>query len=200
MKQMKRSWHHLLDEPFTWIFYCFFQPAKFTREFEVQGFSKRIVPMLRLALPMFLISYLFVLAARGILIAISLVQYPDAVDFLLSTAGYTVLSIVFGMVVGIVFGMVIGIVFAMVVGIVLGMVVGVPGDIIFGITFAIVSGIIGGILLGRVVGIVGGIALGMVIGIVGGITGGEIALGILGGDITFSGLAGTIGMVGGFMV
>src|SRR5947209_4083922 len=53
----KQLWHRILGEPFVWLFYCFFQPARFRRQFEGKSLGLRIVLMLRLALPLFLVSY-----------------------------------------------------------------------------------------------------------------------------------------------
>src|SRR6266487_3357091 len=64
MERVKRAWQYLFIEPFIWLFYCFFQPARFRREVEIRDLSKRIVPMLRLALPLFLISYPFAFLMR----------------------------------------------------------------------------------------------------------------------------------------
>src|SRR5437763_3019963 len=57
MNYMKRAWRYILMEPCSWLFYCFFQPARFKRECESKEFLKRMISMLRLALPMFLCSY-----------------------------------------------------------------------------------------------------------------------------------------------
>lgn len=57
MSYIRRTWHYIFTEPFTWLFYSFFQPARFKREHETKGLVKRMVSMLRLALPMFLCTY-----------------------------------------------------------------------------------------------------------------------------------------------
>src|SRR2546421_1861923 len=50
---MKQLLRYLILEPFTWIFYCYFQPSFFKREIEPIGVTKRVVPILRMLLPMF---------------------------------------------------------------------------------------------------------------------------------------------------
>src|SRR5712692_6909567 len=67
IKTGQQAWHYVLAEPFTWLFYCFFQPARFKREFEVQSLWRRIGLMLRLALPIFLVSYPLALVVQVIL-------------------------------------------------------------------------------------------------------------------------------------
>jgi len=57
MTQLQRVWNMLATEPCTWIFYCFFQPTRFRKEWEIQDVRKRVLPMLRLILPMVLISF-----------------------------------------------------------------------------------------------------------------------------------------------
>ena len=42
MKFMKRNWHYLLAEPFTWLFYYFTQPTRFKQVVEAKNLSERI--------------------------------------------------------------------------------------------------------------------------------------------------------------
>src|SRR6266480_3314690 len=83
----KLIWHYVLVEPFFWLFYCFFQPLRFRSEFEVPSFWKRIVPMFRLALPIFLLAYPFAFIVQLILSSNFLSGEGLSVpDFLLTTA------------------------------------------------------------------------------------------------------------------
>src|SRR5258708_2853302 len=91
MKPIERVWHYLLADPFTWLFYYFFQPAEFRREFETKDFAERILPMLRLTLPIFLVSY-------------PLSFFSNWWAILLGTVGGVVLGIVGGIRWGIVGG------------------------------------------------------------------------------------------------
>src|SRR5450755_1335531 len=61
MKFLERGWRYLLAEPFIWIVYCFFQPARFQREIEIPGYFqlKRMGPILRVGIPLLLCSFLF---------------------------------------------------------------------------------------------------------------------------------------------
>src|SRR5216684_8162622 len=107
MKTGRLVWHYVLAEPFTWLFYCFFQPTRFKREFEVQSLWKRVVPMLRLALPIFLVSYPLALVVQAILASRPPV---NIFSFLLATAWATVLAVGWGIVGGIVADISVGIV------------------------------------------------------------------------------------------
>jgi uncharacterized protein len=55
MKTLKWLSTYLLIEPFYWIYWCFRQPVRFAQEVESRDYSKRVVPMVRLILPLFLI-------------------------------------------------------------------------------------------------------------------------------------------------
>lgn len=114
MQLMKQIWRYILAEPFTWIFYRFFQPAKFKREYEREGSLTRIIPMSRLALPMFLVSYSFslilwlilykALAAldlAGLSFKEVFVTVPSFSSFLLATAWSAFLGVLFGIMLGI---------------------------------------------------------------------------------------------------
>src|SRR5438045_3818446 len=83
MKSLERGWRYLLAEPFTWIVYCFFQPARFQREIEIPGYfkPKRIVPMLRVSISLFLFSFLFFCYALYIAIMFHL-SVINTIDFL----------------------------------------------------------------------------------------------------------------------
>ena len=67
MKRIKDIWQWLWIEPLTWIFYCFFQPVKFRREIERQGFLPRLRCMCQLAPLLFILIYPPTLSARVLL-------------------------------------------------------------------------------------------------------------------------------------
>ncbi len=180
---MKKAWDYLLAEPFTWMFYAFFQPSRLEREFVPEGRWQRFILMLRVILPMILLAYPIGVIGHLLLIPFHLVLHTEIVSILLETA----LGIAFGIVGGIAFGIAgeitFGIAFGIVGGIALGIVGGIAGGIAFSIAFSIALGIVGGIAEGIVSGIVLGIVGGIAFGIAGGIAGG-IAFGITFG-ITF---------------
>src|SRR5437762_1149938 len=57
MSYIQRAWRYVMTEPFTWLFYAFFQPVRFKREYESKGIIHRMSAMLRLVLPIFLCTY-----------------------------------------------------------------------------------------------------------------------------------------------
>src|SRR6266487_1270541 len=102
----KQTWHYVLSEPFVWLFYCFFQPTRFNNEFEVQSLWNRIVPMFRLALPMFLLSYPFAFVVQVILSSrfSSSGREFNILSFLLTVAWITIISVAWGTIGGIIGG------------------------------------------------------------------------------------------------
>src|SRR5205823_3537253 len=120
------------------------QPQRFRREFETQypRFRQRVVPMLRLIIPIFLVSYPLALASQAALIPLHL-EPSDAFLLLLNTA--------LGVAGGIAFGVAVGIAFGVAVGIAGGIAVGIAGGIVGGIAGANAFGIAGGIAGGIVV-------------------------------------------------
>jgi hypothetical protein len=207
MIRVRAIWHYIWEEPFSWIRDCFFQPAKFNREFGRRTLAQRSRSMLRLALPMFLVSYPFVLVARAVFIAFHLLPLSDITGFLLVPAIGTIFSIIasvpigvtvdiaYGIASGIGFGIAAGITGGGIVGgiaygVVGGIAYGIAADIAFGIRVDIAAGIVIGIAAGIVYdvagdiahSIVGSIAYGIASGIAIGI-GADIALGIVGGIV-----------------
>src|SRR5258705_11926236 len=67
LSPFQHIWQYLLAEPCTGLFLCFFQPNRCGTEYEQQGVLKRIVLMLRLALPLFLLTYPFAVALQVLL-------------------------------------------------------------------------------------------------------------------------------------
>src|SRR5438874_894128 len=107
---MKSVVHFWLIEPFCWLFYCFFQPTRFVREYEQQSISQRVIPMLRLIFPLFLFSYLLALILQLIFFLVthgptllqnSVALNLDFVVFLEVSAAFALLGVVIGCIVGI---------------------------------------------------------------------------------------------------
>src|SRR5207248_8298851 len=128
MKHMRRVWRYVLAEPFMWLFYCFFQPGRFKRECESKDFLKRMISMLRLALPMFLYTYPLALGVqllggleRNLPVPIvenpmfrpDSVTGPGLMHILLAIALASVVSIAFGVLWGIAGGLAGGIAWGM---------------------------------------------------------------------------------------
>ncbi len=178
-KTGRQAWHYVLAEPFIWLFYCFFQPGRFKREFEVQSLWRRIGLMIRLALPIFLVSYPLALVVQA------LASRPPAniFSFLITTAWATVLGVGWGIVGGVLGDIRLGIILgaALSIG-------GIAGNsalgIIEGIAVAIALGVIAGTIRGASWGTIGGILGALVGGIAWGgawlITGGSTRVVIVG--------------------
>ena len=198
MKYMKRTWHYMFAEPFTWLFYCFFQPERFKRDYEETGFSRRMLLMFRFIIPMFLCSYSLALVVHVILLAVFpelylsrgvFVQNANTMSILFDTTLATVLGLTGGIVAGILFGLAVGLTFGLAIsfagcvtidtiftggenvldGIVYGLAFGMLVSSVFGTTRRGTS------MLGTFLVIVGGMTVGSIIGVVGGVIGGAIA-------------------------
>src|SRR5712692_4364997 len=97
----KQIWHYLLGAPFTWLFYCFFQPARFRSQFEGNRPWNRLAMLLRLALSLFLVSYPFAFLVQLILTS----NFPASrlsgeelttLGLLLSTGWTAVINVLWG--------------------------------------------------------------------------------------------------------
>src|SRR6266705_1692310 len=153
MKYVKQVWHYLILEPFKWLFYCCFQPTTFKKEFEIKGFWQRVVPMIRLALPIFLVSFPFVLAGQFIpcegSVGIDFSCHSETTWNLLPAIAEATVT---GVGLGVIWGITGSIRWGIVGGIALGIVYGIAGstniDIIRGITVAIGLALVGGMIIG----------------------------------------------------
>src|SRR6266487_3777597 len=223
MKYMKRAWQCVLGEPCTWLFYCFFQPTRFKKECESKDFMKRTESMLRLVLPMFLCSYPLALCMqiiggveRNLPIPIVVnpvfrpvsVTGPGVMQFLLTIALVSVVSITFGVLWGIAGGLAGGIAWGLVLSIagaigsvgmwdtslgVSSFVKALENKTVLSTEISIFMGLLGGVVGGiaRLIAKEKDIRKDIIEGIIGGIVGG-----ILG--YSLGGIAGAIvGAIGG---
>jgi hypothetical protein len=198
MKRVRAVWHYVWEEPFSWIRDCFFQPAKFNREFGNNKLIQRSILMLRLALPIFLISYPFGIVARAIFIALHFISFSGIIGFLLTP----ITGIAIGIAIGITGGIAGIIAESILEGLAFGIAGGIAGSILGGLAFGNAGTIAGGIAGDIIASITGGISAGIIFGITAGIPFGiaiifmeglgiAITEGILGG--TSFGLAAGIG-------
>lgn len=182
MEQTRQAGYDLLVEPFTWLFYRFVQPTRFKRTLEPKGLLKRIALLLRLALPMFLLSYLPALIVKGLIS-----PNPDLRLILLTTAIGTVLGITVGVAVGIVLRVAVGIAIGIVLGIAAGIAVGGTSSIAVGIFLGTFFGTIGshpraiGICIG--LGFLAGLALDLTAHIAFSMTSGIVTVVVAGGSL-----------------
>lgn len=131
MKYLQSAYRYLLVEPFLLLFRAIFEPGRFRREYEISGwrFWKRIVPMLRLFLPMFVFCYPIALIADPLLVLLRLASYHDLANFFVVTSIYIAVGVAGGVVFGIAGGIVLGIVSGMFLGIGGGVGGGIPDGI-----------------------------------------------------------------------
>jgi len=192
LSTFQRIWRYLLAEPCTWLFLCFFQPTRFSTEYEQQGFLKRSVLMLRLALPLFLLTYPFSVALQALLTGCFLSCNSTASS---SISIDVPLYMVQAAALGIGCGMVAGVLGDIGLGIVSGAALGMTG-IVVGNTDV---GFTRGVAVAMVLGLVGGTARGQRWGIKGGILGSLV--GGLGWAIAWSLAMGTTkGALGGVLI
>ncbi len=117
MNYLKRAWLYLALEPFIWLFCCLFQPAKFKEEFNKEDLKDRIKPMLRLILPIFVVSvypFFFFVISLGGLFGLDIIS-----------SAYLFVAAVWSTFPGIVIGIVWGILVDMATGIFSGILLGI---------------------------------------------------------------------------
>jgi uncharacterized protein len=192
MDNLKRAWHYLMVEPFSWIFYCIFHFDTFSREFDAEGPLQRIRQTLRLSIPMFLFCYPFGLLGHFLLLLFHISIYSNINAIFISTAFESSVLIALGATVCITSGIAFGIAIGVASCIAFGIAFGIAGGIVFVIAF-VIAFIIAVIIAIRITGIAGGIALGITLGIADGIVGGAIASGNAVGGIAL-GITGSIAL------
>jgi uncharacterized protein len=162
LSTFQHTWQYLLAEPCTWLFFCFFQPTRFGTEYEQKGLLKRFVFMLRLALPLFLLTYPFAVALQllftGCFLSCNSIGISSiGIDRMLLMVQATILGIGCGIVAGVVGDVGLGIVLSVALGMT-GIVVGNTGmGFTRGIAIAVVLGLVGGTGRGQKWGIRGGV-------------------------------------------
>lgn len=209
MSQMKQAWHYVFVEPFTWLFYYFFQPTRFKEEVEVKSFLERAIKLLRLELPMFLCYFLVAYIVR-IMIYTNMPNFylpcspngPGLTNscFLSSALLGTIWGGVLTASAGIIFGITFGITLTLAGGIVGGIISSASSGTLVGIVFALAYGITFGLLLGLsasgredrksnflVISTLG-ITVGLVLGSLGGLIFGLLG-GLLVGDVGASAIS-----------
>lgn len=169
MRVLQRMWHYLLAEPFTWIFYCFFQPLRFALEYGQEKFPRRLNRMLRLLLPMFLLAYplallLYMLLRNPVTSKLYLPTNISITGLLLSIAFASLLALLGGFLGGLLGDVRIGIV--------LGIALGITGIVFNQINIGLTKGVAIAIALGLTGGLIGGTTWRMQGGLIGGFVGG----------------------------
>src|SRR2546421_228542 len=160
---LSRIWRYLLAEPGTWLFLCFFQPARFESEYGQRFFLQRMALLLRSVLLLFLLSYPFAVAMQVLLpnCLLSCTSFKASfagMNLLLPVAQASALGIACGMVAGLLGDVGVGIVLGIALGMT-GVVVGhVEGGFARGLVIAAALGLVAGTGRGQQWGIRGGVA------------------------------------------
>jgi hypothetical protein len=193
MGALKRLGQDFISEPFYWLFYCFFQPARFQKDFTQIAPLKRMAMMSRLLLPMFLCTYPPAMLIRMSLFAASPQLYHHyfattaaghafpLTAFLFDATWATLLSCLMASLFGSLFGTEYGILFGLTDGIVNGIIIymgntlvimllcGLASGLLLGLTFNSTAVIKRGGLKTTVIGIIYGVAAGSIVGLITGI-------------------------------
>ena len=110
--QEKFFTRRLLREPLTWIFYCFFQPTRFSHEIEVEGRHLRRRRMYQLFIPLFIGMFPLALITQAIVIWLA--ANGSVTNFIVASSfgwliAATLLTLFAAVLVGSYFGLVSGI-------------------------------------------------------------------------------------------
>jgi hypothetical protein len=201
MGELKQPGQYFIIEPFYWLFRCFFQPARFQKDFVQIPLSRRMKMMLRLILPMFLCTYPPALLIRVGLFSLSphLYQhyFTSTLDFeifffLFDATWSTILSCAGGSLFGSLFGVEYGIVFGLTDSIVNGIIIHMSNNTLIMLLCGVAAGLFLGLTfngarimkrsglkttsLGVICGIIVGSATGFITGIFCGFGAGSVLL------------------------
>ncbi len=180
MVQAKWNWQTLrptfgrfcqeaLGKPFGWLTLCFFQPAHFREEFEHYRFARRFTLMLRLAIPILLLSLLVALPIQTLLASC----VHSCPSFHLSFLTGTMLtSVLWATLFGVACGLIVGMLGEIGFGIILGLALGITGVVIGDIPMGFVKGVAVAMALGLIAGTGRGFQWGIMHGVIGSILGG----------------------------
>ncbi len=173
---MERAYRSNLGEPLKWIVLALFQPDRFRATCEPEGWRQRVHMLARLIVPLTLLSYLFVILVRTVLLPAHLVALPDETHLLpIGRLWVPVIGVAFGLALGMVLGTIWGVAFGIVVSLTAGMVFGLPGIYAllytnaFGAWLVPVIGLAAGCALGLTFGLAWGVAFGVIVGLAAGI-------------------------------
>ncbi len=224
MGQFKRIWHYLMVQPVIWLFYYFFQTARFKREMEQERIAKRLIPALRLAFPLFFGCFSLSLIVRMLLYTLFPKLYDlyfppnfftlnaNVLQFWFDNLWVTIFCIIGGVVVMVVFGFVLGITICIAITLASGICIQASTDVVVALSFGVLFGVLSGLtfvstrtitrrsIIRMIVGIALGIIGGCCMGIIGGFWGGVI-VGIVGGPAVGPTILGSVGggLVGGVL-
>jgi hypothetical protein len=193
MQRWKQFWLYWYYEPLIWLLRCFFQPAGFRQDIEVEQFSQRMFLMLRLMLPMLSWTYPLALLIRVILYAtvpswygdfhihLLMLWQSDALPFVFEATWQAVLGCVVGGFLGGMFGLVYGIAFGLafsagggivtydmpdsVISVIIGLILGLTLGLTFNSGWVVKRGGVRGAALASVVVAIGSMVTGVAVSI-----------------------------------
>ncbi len=156
MQRWRKLWIYWCYEPGIWILRCFFQPAGFQRDIEVDQLSRRMLLMLRLIPAIFGFTYPLALVIRVVLYTLDPALYSGYIihwnTFWQSDGLLFVLEATFQALVGCLAGGLLGGMFGVVYGVVFGLSFCLGGGILSysmsDVPVAITIGLILGVILG----------------------------------------------------
>ena len=190
MEALKQARQYFIIEPFYWLCRCFFQPARFQKDFAQIPPARRIKLMVRLFLPMFLCTYPLALLIRIGLVAFFPQLYPhyftsalglNVFSFLFDATWVSILSCAIGSLFGSFFGVEYGIVFGLIDSIANSIIVQMSDTIVLMLLCGVFAGFLLGLTFNRTrvmkhggfkitsQGVIYGIILGSAIGFIAGI-------------------------------
>lgn len=153
MEYMRRAWNFWVVEPWTWITYCFLQPAKFAEIYDIRHLFERkhLKYALQLITAIFLVSYPVALLIQ---IGFSLAAGSPWLDF------HFFLVVAAGCLGGIVSGFALGVIGRGRESILLALIGGLTADIPFGLTVGLTTFTLSNFVLSLIVLSLEGLALG----------------------------------------
>jgi hypothetical protein len=154
-------WSYLLTEPLKWIRVSYLQPSNFWREFEKEDRVHRIVPMLRLTLPLLLPSYLFsllLIVSLGLSEALYTV-FPYFGNGWFTAACLAVIVVVIPLMIGVLYGIRYGIYSVLLIAAVIGLLSGMLIEFGIGILYSVREVIVPSFFFCTVEGLLLGMAL-----------------------------------------
>jgi uncharacterized protein len=159
-------WKNVFLTPLYWLFLCFFQPVRFSEQFEYRTIAGRFTLIVRLALPLFLLIFLVALPVQGLLLC-------TASCTLLSIFTWNTLSTIFlATLFGVTLGLLIGVLDNVGLGIILSITLGITGIVMGDADRGAARGIATAIVIGLVTGTMKGVKWGIWRGILAGVLGG----------------------------
>lgn len=164
---IKPFWENVFLIPLHWLFLCFFQPTRFTQQFEYHTIAGRFTPIIRLVTPLFLLIFLFALPVQGMLLCAG--SCTPVSFFTWDALSAILLATLLGVICGLLFGVLDSVGLGIILSIALGVTGIVIGDALRGEARGMIIGIVAGLVTGTARGWKWGIWRGIVASMLGGL-------------------------------